>query len=443
MSLDLTTLGLLKQRDRYERLFKVIPERALETRTRFILTDFGRYFREHDSATQVHHESFMMLFKSIHPKVSDEDMAVYTQLIGKALTEQVNPELELGIMKRLHATAAAYDTGLLITRFNDGEEVDLRVELQAIQDRYDEAVDRKIKDPQVRNDIEDLLKDEENEVGFHWRMPCIARCVKPAVPGDFIVMAARPDKGKTSWCASELTYMAAQIDSIFPGENRSILWLNNEGPGKRIVTRTYQAALGLTMEELVKLSNTPPDPEWNKAHGVEYRSRLRQLYTDAIGGRAGALRIMDIHDWWSHEVEDLFRLRKPAIVLFDMVDNIKFGGNVGNNGQRTDQLLEAMYQWARLMAVKHDFIAIATSQISADGDGLNYPTLSMLKDSKTGKQGAADVIITMGALNDPMMENTRFMGCTKNKKQRTGQPKTPLKDVIFHSDRCTYSEVQS
>jgi replicative DNA helicase len=136
------------------------------------------------------------------------------------------------------------------------------------------------------------------------------------------------------------------------------------------------------------------------------------------------------------------RLHRPAAVLFDMVDNIKFGGEASNNGQRTDQLLEAMYQWARLMGVKHDCAVMATSQISADGDGIQFPTLPMLKDSKTGKQGAADVIITLGCVNDPAMSHFRFIGTTKNKKARSKMPGNPQAQVTFDGDRSRYLEVQ-
>ena len=76
-----------------------------------------------------------------------------------------------------------------------------------------------------------------------------------------------------------------------------------------------------------------------------------------------------------------------------------------------------------------------TSQISADGDGLAYPTLPMLKDSKTGKQGAADFILTMGASNDPLLGNTRFIGATKNKLNREGAPRDPRCEVVFDAQR--------
>jgi replicative DNA helicase len=146
---------------------------------------------------------------------------------------------------------------------------------------------------------------------------------------------------------------------------------------------------------------------------------------------------------WNHEVEDIMRQHKPALVVFDMIDNIRFGGDLGNGGQRTDQYLEAMYQWARLMGVKHDTAVLATSQISADGDGVSFPTLPQLKDSKTGKQGAADVIITLGALNDPVLANSRYIGCTKNKKPRTGASQSPNAEVIFDAARARYKEASA
>ena len=170
---------------------------------------------------------------------------------------------------------------------------------------------------------------------------------------------------------------------------------------------------------------------------------MRQQYAAALGGRPGVLRVFDIHDMWNHEVEDIMKAHSPGVVLFDMVDNIKFGGETNNNGQRTDQLLEAMYQWARLMGVKHDCAVIATSQISADGDGASYPTLPQLKDSKTGKQGAADVIITLGALNDPVLENSRYIGTTKNKLVRTGKRGSPAQEVFFDSQRGRYKEAEA
>lgn len=432
MSLDLTVLRLLKHREKYDRLIKAVPEGAIDTRTRIILSDFGRWFREHEGAPSVDFSTFNFLFKAWHPGVKPEAMAVLEHLIKDAEAD-VPAHIEGGLAKQLVAAEMASKLTKALEQYAAGEEIDLGMMVKAQVESYEQQFDRKVKNPQVLDAIEDLLKAEENDVGLHFRLDCLNRHIKPLVGGDFVVIAARPDKGKTSFCASELTFMAGQIDSVYPGEERCIMHFNNEGPGKRIITRNFQAALGATIEELVALSAKPSkDPK--------FKTLIREKYAEALGGRMGSLRVYDVHGMWNYEIEDLIRLHKPALILFDMVDNIKFGGETNNNGQRTDQLLEAMYSWARLMGVKHDCVVIATSQISADGDGMQYPTLPMLKDSKTGKQGAADLIITIGAVNDPVLVNSRYIGCTKSKKVRTGQRSSPNAEVIFNGHTSRYED---
>ena len=435
MSLDLTVLRLLKHREKYDRLIKAVPDGALDTRTRIILADYGRWFREHDGAERIDFSTFNFLFKTWHPGVKPEAMAVLEHLIKDAEAD-VADHIEGGLAKQLVAADMASKLTKALEQYAAGEEIDLGMIVKAQVESYEQQFDRKVKNPQVMDAIEDLLKAEENDVGLHFRLDCLNKHIKPLVGGDFVVIAARPDKGKTSFCASELTFMAGQIDSVYPGENRCIMHFNNEGPGKRIITRNFQAALGATIEELVALSAKPSkDPK--------FKTLIREKYAEALGGRMGTLRVYDIHGMWNYEVEDLIRLHKPALILFDMVDNIKFGGETNNNGQRTDQLLEAMYSWARLMGVKHDCVVMATSQISADGDGVQYPTLPMLKDSKTGKQGAADLIITIGAVNDPVLVNSRYIGCTKSKKVRTGMRSSPNCEVIFNGHTSRYENAPS
>lgn len=429
MSLDITILRLLKHRKKYEALARAVPIRALDTTVQILFNDFGAYFKEFPEVGTIDAGQFMLWFKGFqHKTLTDSSAAVLDQLMRRA-TEDVESSVEEGIKKRLVAAAAAYDLADMLTKFEAGEEIDIRSSVERIVEDYDTQVDRRVKNPQVMDRIEDLLKEEENEVGLHWRLPGLNAHIKPLRPGDFVVIAARPDKGKTTFLADQGTWFAAQVDQLYPwtheDERRSGLWFNNEGPGRNIITRNFQAALNATTEDLVAKSKA---------------GTIRKEYEAALGGRGGTLRVFDIHGMWNHEVEELMRLHKPAFVFFDMIDNIQFGGSANNNGQRTDQLLEAMYQWARMMCVKHDCVGFATSQISADGDGVTYPTLPMLKDSKTGKQGAADVILTIGTVNDPTMENLRWLGCTKNKRVRTGMSKSPKLEVTFDGDRGRYVE---
>ena len=434
MSLELTVLRLLKYRDRFERLARAVPKHVLDEPTRILLDDYRRYFAEFPDAQRVHHEEFFLWFKSYaHPTLTPEQVSLYDTLL-RAVQTDVDPTLEQGLLARFVAAESAYNIAGILQQWNEGKEIDLYIALRGEVEKFENETQRKVKVPWVTNPIEELLLDEQNDSGLHFRLSCLNMSLRPLRGGDFGVLAGRPDKGKTTLLSSELTFMAPQVQAMY-GDERYILWLNNEGPGKRIIQRLYQSALNYTVPDLLaNIAKPATDPK--------FKNLLRQQYAEAMGGRDDIIRVFDIHDFWSHEVEDLIRKVPPGLVVFDMVDNIKFGGEAQNGGERTDQKLEAMYQWARILSVKYDIPMLATSQISADGDGMQYPTLSMLKDSKTGKQGAAEFIITIGASNDPMMEGSRFIGATKNKLHRFGGPKDPRCEVLFDGSRGRYNMPQ-
>jgi replicative DNA helicase len=60
----------------------------------------------------------------------------------------------------------------------------------------------------------------------------------------------------------------------------------------------------------------------------------------------------------------------------------------------------------------------------------------MLKDSKTGKQGAADFILTIGYNQD--FPSSRYLGLTKNKLAREGGTMVLKAEVVFDGQRGRY-----
>ena len=394
----------------------------LDDGTKVLMGDFAKYYKEFEVEV-IEHGPFLTWFNNFaHPKLSDE-RKVYFQSVLAKIQEPLDERLEAGLHERLVAADTASKLTDLLERFGEGDEIDLGPALKAVVEQYDQDTNRKVKTPWVDVDIDRELEAVDQDVGFHWRQRAINEAMRPLIAGDFGILAARPDVGKTTMLTDAATYWAPQVDKLYPGEGRHILWFNNEGPGKRIVSRCYQSALNATYSDLVNRSKA---------------GTIRQDYIDATGGRDNIIRVYDVHDFWNHEIEDIIRAFPPAIVIFDMLDNIKFGGLANNNGQRTDQLLEAMYQWGRVIGVKHDCAVLATSQISADGEELAYPKLGMLKDSKTGKQGAADFIMTVGYQS--ASPDNRYLGLTKNKLAREGGPKRLETNVIFDGSRGRYVE---
>jgi replicative DNA helicase len=66
-----------------------------------------------------------------------------------------------------------------------------------------------------------------------------------------------------------------------------------------------------------------------------------------------------------------------------------------------------------------------------------YPREGMLKDSKTGKQGACDNILMIGYNPDPTEFRKRFISMPKYKNLRAGQMPCQA-EVLFDGDKGLY-----
>lgn len=416
MSLDLSLLQLMKHKRDYKRLIRTVNDRAIDTKTKIILDDFGKYFEAVPECEVIPLTGpFITWFTTVaHRALKPEDHVVYRSMFAQAEPDVDEATKGMLVAKLLEADVAVAASDLA-EQWQRGDDVDIIKQMRNLVEEYESQVKRKVKLPFVELDA-NLFDEDKNNSGFTWAWDCLNWTMRPLRGGDFILLAGRPDKGKTTAIAQNLAQMAKQVKSVYPDENRQILWFNNEGPGKRIMKRLIQSALGVSLSDIIKMQED---------------GTLWDSYSVAVGGDKFIIKVMDVHGFRSWQIEEILRQIPPAIVVFDMIDNIKFDGELINGGQRTDQMLEAMYQWGRDMAVRYDCPIIATSQISADGDGMAFPTLSMLKDSKTGKQGAADAIITLGAKNEPAFENVRFIGLTKNKLRIEGRPQNPRAELVL------------
>ncbi len=418
VSLDMTLLRLMKHRREFERLREGLPITALEEATAILITDFGSYFREFPDVDRIDWKQFMLWFKEFkHSNFDDVRMEMFTMLMGHA-DDDVPDTVREGIMERIVESETVLQLVGLAERYNSGEEMDLAEELRSTQEKLDHNLQRKVKTPFCEDAIEDILGDEENDAGLKWRLSCLRQSMRGLRGGDFGIVAARPDKGKTSFLTSELSFMVPQLVEMYNGEVHPIIWFNNEGPSKRIKQRYWQSLLGCTIPEMVQYMKD---------------GTLHKRVLEATGGVPPDkwLKIVDAHEFSNADCRRIVEQERPGLVVADMIDNIEFGGDIHNGGTRTDQMLEEMYKWFRNLGVKYDHPVLATSQVDAAGDGITYPALKDLKDSKTGKQGAADFIITLGTSNDPSLESVRFIGTTKNKLRLEGQQQSPRKQMIL------------
>lgn len=416
--MELPIVQALRDKQKYRILIGAVPRDTLARETLFLLDWLGQYwlaYPEHTYADVDALESLICL-RSRH----DPDTLAIVKHLLKQLRGHFDDTVLQGITQQLYERDLAGKAAALITRYQAGEEVELTYELNQLAQKGSQALSNSSVTSWVDDPIEKILAEEAGDHGLKFPTRLLHDHIKGVLGGASIALGARPDKGKTSLLAYILTTFAKQLPKFFD-DQRPILWLNNEGRGQRIIPRLYQAALGKSIDDIQTLSN---------------QGKLAELYSKAVGS-CHRIKVKDIHGASIGQVEQIIEAMKPAVVAFDMLANIRMSSAAGGN--KADEV-EQKWQAVREMAVRHDFVAISTVQVSAEGGDQLYPPYSALKDSKTGIQGATDIILMMGARDDPALQRLRGISTAKNKFQMAGKPSHVQGEVEFNAETCTFSD---
>lgn len=413
--LDINLLRLITNKKDYYSVLPALQASCTTDKMRRIVKEVQKYYKAYDH-DEIDPALFIPAFhRCVLANMSEDDADSYKKTLASMFRVKLDDTTRAGVLNSVLVTNFASHMKSTLDKYSLGDEVDLLGEVTHYLEACRAAATGD--DLGVTNDgIDDLLEAMGTDHGIRFRLACINKYMRPLVYGDFGVIAARPDQGKSSFIASELTYMAPQIK-----EDRPVLWACNEGTGAMIKFRLMQAALGITSEELKVMH----------AAGTLYHE-----YDKAIGGR-GKIIVAETHGFSAYKIEQLIQYYNPAIVVHDMLDNTR--ANTAG-GDRKDLQLEGLYQWARECCVKYQHIGLATSQISDEGKDERFPGLSCLKDSKTGKQGACEFQLMIGSREtDPASANTRWLSLAKNKlSTHTGGELRH--EVHFDRARARYEE---
>lgn len=234
----------------------------------------------------------------------------------------------------------------------------------------------------VTDDLEILIQNTVQKPGLRWRLDCLNKSLGSLRKGDFGFVFARPETGKTTFLASEVSQMLTQTD-------KPILWINNEEEGQKVMLRVYQAFFGVTLEQLY--GNI---------------GKYRELFKEQSGGR---FKLYDSAQTHKRKVEELSKELSPGLIIFDQIDKVQ-----GFEADREDLLLGSIYQWARELAKQYCPV-IGVTQSDGSGEGVRWLTMANVANAKTSKQAEADWILGIGAIHDTGWERVRFLNISKNK----------------------------
>lgn len=355
-------------------------------------------YRHHIKIDKDQHKEIFYLYKILDTLVNtlqrditfDEFTFAVTQKLGKEEYQNllkivqeadIAEELIEQALKDLLNQDNAFKLAQLSLEVSEGHKtVD---DLKSFMDKFELKI---VNDSElfVSTDLEKLYDQTAARQGLRWRLQSLNKSLGSLRKGDFGFVFARPESGKTTFMASEVSHFATQADS-------PILWFNNEEQGDKVMLRIIQASLGFSLAQL--FSDIP-----------RYKREYLELTKDRI-------KIIDNASIYKSHVLKYVKEFQPSLIVFDQLDKVK-----GFDGDRNDLRLGSIYTWARELAKEYCPV-IGVSQSDGSGEGKKWLTMDNVAEAKTSKQSEADWILGIGKTHEPGMEMIRYMNISKNKLQ--------------------------
>lgn len=347
-----------------------------------IIEDMGEWYKANASAAELDWAQFLAWSRVAQHSVWKPDKWLVYETIAKTAAAIALPNPAI-VERFRELDAAAQVREKADTALGKGGTGSLG-EIRGILDTY-ESSGTATPDELVTDDLDELLDQTVRVGGLEWRIEDLNVATGPLHKGDLVMIGARPEVGKTTFLASELTYMLGQLPE---GENALIV--NNEERGQKIKLRCMQSALNLTLADIIN------DPAAAKA---AYGAFLNGRKIDVISRPSVSVS----------DVERLCRKGKYGLIAFNVLD--KMWGFKDLEGVERSRRLAI---WAREMADTYG-VVFSLSQADASAEGKRTLDQSQLYGSKTGVQGEADVLVMIGKENTPGSGESRWLNVCKNK----------------------------
>jgi replicative DNA helicase len=386
MSYDIDLLVATSNKATYERFKDHVKKHNVSSITLELFNAMGEYWESYPLRTEVDVAEFKTFFFIVKGK-KIKDPAKYELAFDnyeKALAEE--KPIVKDILAKLIETDYATQVYDVCVKIGTGRGGDL-LSVEEMLNNYKKEIGATVEKSEVFvSPSLDYLSSTVASGGLTWRLKELNVALGPIRKGDFIIIAARPETGKTTFVASEASHMMSQLQ---PDEH--VIWINNEEASNKVMMRVIQAAYQVTSSELLS------DP------------KMYELGFLAQGGDRFLILDDDSNIKSANKISALFKEFKPGLIIFDQLDKVH-----GFQNDREDLRIGKLYEWARDVAKEYCPV-IAVSQVDGTGEGEKWIQMNQLRGSKTDKVGEADAIITIGKSNEPGMDLQRYIHVPKNK----------------------------
>lgn len=402
ISLEASLLNALAIKKNYDQFVDVLEPKRLIPITALLLKDYKKYFDKFN--TDIDWSLFYTEFCEWHRKDLDEhDLAYYRETVFPLISNSQNENVYISLLDR----QAAKDIETIINGgFNSEEISEVVKNLQTQKAAYTKEIDADIF---CLSSVDVSLLDTTN--GLTWCLPSIQAGLNSLMPGQFIVVAADSDVGKSAFCITQAVHVFKQLHKM-QQLDRPILYCTSEDTKEDLTCRF--------------LANLYQDQYLGFEDVIINFERIREHYVANYNdGVFIGISIRGPSDL--HRIKQKICKYNPSLIIIDMLDKLSNSDNI--------QDLTKLYQEIRGIA-NDGYPIIGTSQTGnttyQDPETKEYKHRRWLSDkdlagSKSGKQGAAYCIISIG--KDDEMTNIRYLQTTKKKRGKHVQVTCQLDDI--------------
>lgn len=414
MSLDL--LSVMSDRTNYDRFSRFIKPSTLPKEAKTLMADIGEWFKEHPNNDYIDWDMFGEWFRIVrHSNYKEEQFKSFDRIIER-LDGYEPTELHDAIIQKYIAQDYCKRIADVALQGAEGGVIDMS-DISTLVDGYNDETQRALElEKYIVGDSIKGLVEEVMDHGYDWRLDCLNKSIGNLRKGKLVCFAARPNTGKTTWLASEATFIASQI----PPE-KDVIWFNNEEAGADVRMRIYQAAL-------------KKDDQWIRKNIDD----VERLYGEAVNGGINKIKVIDLATLSVKDAEEILRNYNPGLIIFDQLWKV----HGFEKSQSDTARLGSIFQWAREISKQYAPV-ITVHQVKTEGEGVKVLDQSMLYMSGTIVQGEVDSLLMMGRAHDDEDSNKRYIHVAKNKGAYGNKVDKKLNEATFvaniHPDIATFT----
>jgi len=241
----------------------------------------------------------------------------------------------------------------------------------------------------VTKNVDEIVEALQEQGEFKFNLPSLQRATNGIGRGNFMIIFARPETGKTAFWIS----LVASPHG-FAWQQKKVSIFANEEPAIRTQMRLLNASTGLQRGNILNGSRELAKQKWSNISPY--------------------IENFDCVDKTINDLDEYCSTNDVDILIIDQLDKI----NVEGKYNATHEKLREVYRQARELAKRHNILVIGMSQASAEAQGRSRVTFSVMENSKTGKSAEADVILGLGKedeIENYLDDCIRFVTLSKNK----------------------------